>query len=104
MLTNNKAILAELFRDNPAGTAIYLTEKMKQNDFNAARAALSHVMQAQNVQMLARERAHRGDAIVAEQELVVDDQLPVRVEDAHVVVDETCGEYFWKNTERVVDA
>ena len=56
------------------------------------------------VQMLARERAHRGDAIVAEQELVMDDQLPARVEDAHVVIDETRGEYFCKRTECVVDS
>ncbi|MET4450330.1 transcriptional regulator [Bradyrhizobium sp. RT3b] len=63
MLTSNKAILAELFRDNPAATAIYLTESMRENDFDAARTALSRVMQAQNVQMLARDAGLRRDAL-----------------------------------------
>ncbi|MGY3408451.1 putative addiction module antidote protein [Bradyrhizobium sp. GM5.1] len=63
MLASNKAILAELFRDNPAATAIYLTESMRENDFDAARTALSRVMQAQNVQMLARDAGLRRDAL-----------------------------------------
>lgn len=63
MLASNKAILAELFRDNPAAAAIYLTEKMKENDFIDARAALSRVMQAQNVQMLARDAGLRRDTL-----------------------------------------
>lgn len=63
MLASNKGILAELFRDNPAATAIYLTEKMRENDFDAARAALSRVMQAQNVQMLARDAGLRRDTL-----------------------------------------
>ncbi|MGY4350519.1 putative addiction module antidote protein [Bradyrhizobium sp. GM7.3] len=59
----NKAILAELFRDNPAAIAVYLTEKMRQNDFDAARTGLSFVMQAQNVQMLARDAGLRRDTL-----------------------------------------
>lgn len=63
MVASNKAILAELFRDNPAAIATYLTERMRENDFDAARTALSRVMQAQNVQMLARDAGLRRDAL-----------------------------------------
>ena len=56
------------------------------------------------VQTQPRQRADRRDAIVAKQELVMDNQLPVRVEDAHVVIDETGGQYFWQNAERIIDA
>jgi probable addiction module antidote protein len=63
MLASNKAILADFFRDNPAAIANYLTEKMKENDFDAARTGLSLVMRAQNVQMLARDAGLRRDAL-----------------------------------------
>ncbi|SFJ86665.1 transcriptional regulator [Bradyrhizobium sp. Gha] len=63
MLTSNKAILGELFRDNPAAIASYLTEKMSENDLDAARTGLSLVMQAQNVQMLARDAGLRRDTL-----------------------------------------
>ncbi|WP_369722542.1 DNA-binding protein [Bradyrhizobium sp. LLZ17] len=63
MLASNKAVLAELFRDNPAAIASYLTESMKKNDFDAARTSLSLVMQAQNVQMLARDAGLRRDTL-----------------------------------------
>lgn len=63
MRTDNKAILAELFRDNPAAIATYLTEKLSENDFDAARTSLSLVMQAQNVQMLARDAGLRRDSL-----------------------------------------
>ncbi|MGY3549420.1 MULTISPECIES: helix-turn-helix domain-containing transcriptional regulator [unclassified Bradyrhizobium] len=63
MLTSNKAVLAELFRDNPAAIASYLTEKMSENDLDAARTGLSLVMQAQNVQMLARDAGLRRDTL-----------------------------------------
>ena len=63
MLASNKGILAEVFRDNPAAIASYLTEKMKENDFDAARTGLSLVMQAQNVQMLARDAGLRRDTL-----------------------------------------
>jgi probable addiction module antidote protein len=63
MLASNKAILAELFRDNPAAIATYLTEKLRKNDSDAARTSLSLVMQAQNVQMLARDAGLRRDTL-----------------------------------------
>ncbi|KJC36698.1 transcriptional regulator [Bradyrhizobium sp. LTSP849] len=63
MLASNKAILAELFRDNPAAIATYLTEKMRKNDFDSARMSLSLVIQAQNVQMLARDAGLRRDTL-----------------------------------------
>lgn len=63
MLASNKAILSDFFRDNPAAIANYLTEKMKENDFDAARTGLSLVMRAQNVQMLARDAGLRRDAL-----------------------------------------
>lgn len=63
MLASNKAILADFFRDNPAAIAHYLTEKMKENDFDAARTGLSLVVRAQNVQMLARDAGLRRDAL-----------------------------------------
>ncbi|MCK1291987.1 MULTISPECIES: transcriptional regulator [unclassified Bradyrhizobium] len=63
MLTNNKAILAELFRDNSVTIATYLTEKFSKNDFDAVRTSLSLVMQAQNVQMLARGAGLRRDTL-----------------------------------------
>src|SRR3954462_12872665 len=63
MLASNKAVLAEYFRDNPAAVASYLTEKMKENGLDAARAALSRVMQAQNVQMLAGDAGLRRDTV-----------------------------------------
>jgi probable addiction module antidote protein len=55
--------LAELYRDNPAEIAIYLTEKLRENDFDAARTSLSLVMRAQNVQMLARDAGLRRDTL-----------------------------------------
>ncbi|MCK1312429.1 transcriptional regulator [Bradyrhizobium sp. 23] len=63
MLASNKAILTKLFRDNPAATASYLTESMRENDFDAARTALSRVIQAQNVQMVARDAGLRRDTL-----------------------------------------
>jgi probable addiction module antidote protein len=63
MLANSKAISAKLFRDNPAEIATYLTEIFKENDFNAARTSLGLVMQAQNVQMLARDAGLRRDTL-----------------------------------------
>src|SRR3569832_2369249 len=59
MLASNKAMLAKLFRDNPAEIAIYLTEQMRENDFDAARTGLGLVVQAQNVQRLARDTNQR---------------------------------------------
>lgn len=63
MLANSKAILAKLFRDNPAEIATYLTEKFEGSDFDAVRAGLGLVMQAQNVQMLARDAGLRRDTL-----------------------------------------
>jgi probable addiction module antidote protein len=63
MLANSKAILATLFRDNPAEIAAYLTDSFKENDFDAARTSLGLVMQAQNVQILARDAGLRRDTL-----------------------------------------
>ncbi|WP_426608748.1 DNA-binding protein [Bradyrhizobium sp. McL0616] len=63
MQASNKAILAELFRDNPAEISAYLTEKFKENNIDAARMGLSLVVQAQNVQMVARDAGLRRDTL-----------------------------------------
>lgn len=63
MQPENKALLANRFRDNPASIAAYLTEKFEQNDIAEAKEALSFVMQAQNVQILARDAGMRRDAL-----------------------------------------
>ena len=62
-LANNKAILAELFRDNPTAISGYLTEKFVENSFDAARASLYLVVHAQNVKMLARDAGLRRDTL-----------------------------------------
>jgi probable addiction module antidote protein len=63
MLANNKRILAHLFRDDPGAIAPYLTEKLRENDLEAARTALSLTMQAQNVQILGRDAGIRRDTL-----------------------------------------
>ncbi|MET4277375.1 MULTISPECIES: transcriptional regulator [unclassified Bradyrhizobium] len=63
MLASNKTIVAELFRDNPAEIAAYLTEKFAKNDYVAARTSLGLVMQGQNVQMLARDAGLRRESL-----------------------------------------
>lgn len=63
MQPENKAVLANRFRDNPTSIAAYLTEKFEQNDIAEAKEALSFVMQAQNVQILARDAGMRRDAL-----------------------------------------
>jgi probable addiction module antidote protein len=63
MLASSKVIVAELFRDNPAEIAAYLTEIFAENDHKAAQIGLSLVMQGQNVQMLAQDAGLRRDAL-----------------------------------------
>ncbi|MDA9538524.1 transcriptional regulator [Bradyrhizobium sp. CCBAU 21362] len=63
MLAGDTANLADLVRDNPAAAAAYLTEKFEENDISKAQAALSTVMRAQNVQILARDAGLRRDAL-----------------------------------------
>jgi probable addiction module antidote protein len=63
MLASNKTIMAELFRDNPAEIASYITERFAKNDAAAARKSLSLVTQGQNVQMLARDAGLRRDTL-----------------------------------------
>ena len=63
MLASSKVIAAELFRDNPAEIAGYLTEIFVENDHKAAQIGLSLVMQGQNVQMLAQDAGLRRDAL-----------------------------------------
>lgn len=62
-MRQDKAILADLFRDNPSAIATYITEKFEKNDITEGRVALSLVMQAQNVQMLARDAGLRRDTL-----------------------------------------
>ena len=59
----DKKILADLFRDNPDATSVYLTEKLEKNDFDATRTALGLIVQAQNVQILARDAGLRRDTL-----------------------------------------
>src|SRR5262249_35509179 len=59
----DKKILADLFRDNPDAASVYLTEKLEKNDFDATRTALGLIVQAQNVQILARDAGLRRDTL-----------------------------------------
>jgi probable addiction module antidote protein len=59
----DKKILADLFRDNPDAISVYLTEKLEKNDFDATRTALGLIVQAQNVQILARDAGLRRDTL-----------------------------------------
>ena len=63
MLAGNESNLNDLFRDNPVAVAAHLTENFEENDISKARPALSSVMQAQNVQMLARAAGLRRDTL-----------------------------------------
>ena len=63
MLASNELNLNDLFRDNPVAIAAHLTENFEENDIFKARPALSSVMQAQNVQMLARDAGLRRDTL-----------------------------------------
>ncbi|MBR1363433.1 helix-turn-helix domain-containing transcriptional regulator [Bradyrhizobium ottawaense] len=63
MLAGNEANIADLVRDNPAAISAYLTEKFAENEISEARTALSVVMKAQNVQILARDAGLRRDAL-----------------------------------------
>ena len=56
------------------------------------------------VQLQSRQRAKRRHPLVTEQELVLDDQPPAGVEQAHVVIAKTGREDLVENAERVVDA
>ena len=59
----DKKILADLFRDNPDAISVYLTETFEKNNFDAARTALGLIVQAQNVQILARDAGLRRDTL-----------------------------------------
>jgi probable addiction module antidote protein len=59
----DKKILADLFRDNPDAISVYLTEKLEKNNFDATRTALGLIVQAQNVQILARDAGLRRDTL-----------------------------------------
>ncbi|EIG55851.1 hypothetical protein [Bradyrhizobium sp. WSM1253] len=63
MLTGDEANIADLVRDNPAAISAYLTEQFAENDLLKAKNALSRVMKAQNVQILARDAGLRRDAL-----------------------------------------
>ncbi|KYH03133.1 addiction module antidote protein [Bradyrhizobium sp. DOA1] len=63
MLASNEANIADLVRDDPAAISAYLTENFAENDASKAQKALSVVMKAQNVQMLARDAGLRRDAL-----------------------------------------
>lgn len=63
ILIPDKAVLGGLFRDNSPAIAAYLTDSFGKNDFDSARTSLSLVMQAQNVQMLARDAGLRRDTL-----------------------------------------
>src|SRR5215813_13323721 len=63
MWAGNKKILADLFRDNPDAISVYLTEKLEKNNFDATRTALGLIVQAQNVQILARDAGVRRDTL-----------------------------------------
>lgn len=63
MPDSNKSVFNELLRDNPAEISAYLTENFEKNDPERARAALTVVMHAQNVQILARDAGLRRDAL-----------------------------------------
>ncbi|MET3334522.1 MULTISPECIES: addiction module antidote protein [Bradyrhizobium] len=63
MLASNSANIADLVRDNPAAISAYLTESFAENDASKAQKALSAVMKAQNVQILARDAGLRRDAL-----------------------------------------
>jgi probable addiction module antidote protein len=63
MWAANKKILAGLFRDNPDAISTYLTETLEKNNFDATRTALGLIVQAQNVQILARDAGLRRDTL-----------------------------------------
>ena len=63
MVSTDKATRAELLRDDPAAISAYLTEIFKENKIGPIRDGLSAVMQAQNVQMLARDAGLRRDTL-----------------------------------------
>lgn len=63
MPADSKVISADLYHDNPAAIAAYLSETLQENDAPKARAALSIVLRAQNVQILARDSCLRRDTL-----------------------------------------
>ena len=56
------------------------------------------------MQAQARQRAEGRHLVVTEQELVLDDQLPVRIEDGHPIIAKPDRQKFGQDAERVVDA
>src|SRR6478609_6664763 len=63
MLAGNEENLADLFRDNPAAIATYLSDNFEENEILKAKTALSLVTRAHNVQILARDAGLRRDTL-----------------------------------------
>ncbi|MEY9156302.1 helix-turn-helix domain-containing transcriptional regulator [Bradyrhizobium japonicum] len=63
MLAGNEENLADLFRDNPAAIATYLSDNFEENDILKAKTALSLVTRSHNVQLLARDAGLRRDTL-----------------------------------------